>query len=287
MANLASPPKGDERQELETQEPETRDAEHSVIDMERQRRLAKERAKKKAESRTAAKRQQASERIAAAAEELASGVAEANAAAEQLNKAMEQISSGATEASAASQQSRAAAEALSRASETSSAGAQQSLRRVDLLQKRIQETSADIEKLIVNVRAAAEKNMESAKMIGELEKQADEIGQVVKTVAGIADQTNLLALNAAIEAARAGEHGRGFAVVADEVRNLAEGAEKSARNIRDLVAEIQKDVKTVAQDTEEAGTKAQEEVEKGKNITQQLVNIESEMKAVQEGCDQV
>jgi methyl-accepting chemotaxis protein len=69
--------------------------------------------------------------------------------------------------------------------------------------------------------------------ITELEKQADEIGEIVKTVAHIADQTNLLALNAAIEAARARQHGKGFAVVADEVRTLAETSERSARQIRD------------------------------------------------------
>ena len=83
-------------------------------------------------------------------------------------------------------------------------------------------------------------------MIGELERQSEEIGKIVHAVTRIADQTNLLALNAAIEAARAGEHGKGFAVVADEVRNLAEISEKSARGIQEVVNEIQNQVKVVA-----------------------------------------
>ena len=90
-------------------------------------------------------------------------------------------------------------------------------------------------------------------MIGELERQSEEIGKIVHAVTRIADQTNLLALNAAIEAARAGEHGKGFAVVADEVRNLAEISEKSARGIQEVVNEIQNQVKVVAGDTEAAG----------------------------------
>jgi methyl-accepting chemotaxis protein len=99
------------------------------------------------------------------------------------------------------------------------------------------------------------------------------------------DQTNLLALNAAIEAARAGEHGKGFAVVADEVRNLAEMSEKSARGIQDVINEIQVQVKIVAADTEAAGRKAGEEVEKAKVITRDLEQVISEMAVIQKGCE--
>ena len=120
----------------------------------------------------------------------------------------------------------------------------------------LETTSADIEVLIDGVKSAAQTNLNSAKMVAELEKQAEEAGTIVQTVVGIAKQTNLLALNAAIEAARAGEHGRGFAVVADEVRNLAETSEKSARDIRELVDAIRKEVATVAHDVEEAGQAA-------------------------------
>jgi methyl-accepting chemotaxis protein len=248
------------------------------------KRASKSLADQRNKARTSAKRQQAAERIAAATDQLASGVTECKGAAEQLALAMEQIASGATQASSGAEQSQHAAVEISKSSQSNAAAVTQSLRKVDVLQGLVRTTSEDIIKIADSVNNAAEKNVQSAKVIGELERQAEEIGQVVKTVAGIADQTNLLALNAAIEAARAGEHGRGFAVVADEVRNLAEGAEKSAREIRELIGNIQGDVKAVAQDTEKAGVTAKEEVKRGQAIVNQLLEIETGMKAVQEGA---
>ena len=111
---------------------------------------------------------------------------------------------------------------------------------------------AKVETAIQMMENIATQVNSSAKIVGELGKRSDEIGDIVETISGIAGQTNLLALNAAIEAARAGEHGKGFAVVAEEVRKLAEQSSTSAENITKLIATIQKDTASAVESIEQS-----------------------------------
>ncbi len=124
----------------------------------------------------------------------------------------------------------------------------------------------------------------SSGVVASLGERSKEIGQIVDTISNIADQTNLLALNAAIEAARAGEAGRGFAVVADEVRKLAEQSGMAAQNIAGLISSIQ-------QDTNEAVTAMEQgnaEVASGTKIIYTTGEVFAEIeKAVSELYQQI
>lgn len=100
-----------------------------------------------------------------------------------------------------------------------------------------------VSQTIEGMNRIAQVVQESAKTIQKLSKSSDQIGEIISVIDDIADQTNLLALNAAIEAARAGEQGRGFAVVADEVRKLAERTTKATKEITDMIKGIQSDTR--------------------------------------------
>ena len=123
----------------------------------------------------------------------------------------------------------------------------------------------------------------SVQLISELERRAQDIGEITGAVSRISDQTNLLALNAAIEAARAGDHGRGFAVVADEVRALAETSEKSAQEVQKLATAIQTDVREIATALQKAAETAVNESKAGAAVVATLDGLREDMQRIAEG----
>ncbi|MEI6209755.1 MAG: methyl-accepting chemotaxis protein [Desulfuromonadales bacterium] len=195
----------------------------------------------------------ASNQLHSTAEHIATGAEEVAAQAGSVATASEEMS--ATSGDIA-QNCQMAAEGAQRASQSASAGAEV------------------VERTVVVMGEIAQKVQETAKTVAGLGARSDQIGAIIGTIEDIADQTNLLALNAAIEAARAGEQGRGFAVVADEVRALAERTTRATREIGEMIKAIQYETKNAVTAMElgvrqvEAGT---EEAEKSGQALQEIL----------------
>ncbi|MGB0766902.1 MAG: methyl-accepting chemotaxis protein [Phycisphaeraceae bacterium] len=174
----------------------------------------------------------ASTQIASSAEEIAAGAGEQSQQITQVSSAVEEMSASVIEVA------RKSADAANSANESGRIAT---------------EGGSVVDQTITGMRSINDAVSSSAASVQELGKRGEQIGEVITVINDIADQTNLLALNAAIEAARAGEHGRGFAVVADEVRKLADRTTKATEEIAGSIQAIQ-DETTTAVDKMNAGT---------------------------------
>jgi methyl-accepting chemotaxis protein len=149
------------------------------------------------------------------------------------------------------------------------------------------ESSGTVEKTLDGMRKIKQKVDLSVNRVQEMGARSDQIGTIVETIEDIASQTNLLALNAAIEAARAGEHGKGFAVVADEVRKLAERSSSATKEIAGLVRDIQKSVKEAVQAMDESARETEQGVALANQSGTALVDLLQVSESNQRSAQQI
>jgi methyl-accepting chemotaxis protein len=144
-----------------------------------------------------------------------------------------------------------------------------------------------VNRAVLGIQQVALTVKESAQLMAALGLRSDQIGQIVKVIKDIAEQTNLLALNAAIEAARAGEQGRGFAVVADEVRKLAERTATATAEISEMISAIQSETGEAVSTMEKGSNEVSDGVALANQAGQSLQNINNSVKRVVEMIEQI
>ncbi|MCS0429291.1 methyl-accepting chemotaxis protein [Vibrio diabolicus] len=144
-----------------------------------------------------------------------------------------------------------------------------------------------VETTVTNISQLTSILSNSQQSIGSLNQHVDKIGGAVNIIQEIAEQTNLLALNAAIEAARAGEQGRGFAVVADEVRALASRTHQSTEEITRVVVDIQAQMSTVVADIDQCNDQGQQTLNASEKLDSSLQQIITDMHAIQGNSERI
>ena len=221
--------------------------------------------------------------------------------ASQTKAATTDITSMAAELLAAtSQQAATASQQAASVSETTSTvhemrqTAEQSAQRVQMVSEQAQQSMdlagqglEAVESTVASVSQIKEQVSAIAESILSLSEQTMQIGEIIATVNDIADQSNLLALNASIEAARAGDAGKGFAVVADEVRALAEQSRQATKQVREILGEIQKAANTAVLVTEEGTKRAELGMEPSQRTGEMIGEIDERVKQVARAALQI
>jgi methyl-accepting chemotaxis protein len=228
-----------------------------------------------------------SDLVAASAEQLNASAEQSSIASETVSSAIQEIAGGA-EATTANLENNSKSlnevlQGILHISESTAHVAELSRKTT----KEAEEGGKQVSENLGQMKSIHHSIKRSNQVISSLSNRSKEIGSISDVISGIADQTNLLALNAAIEAARAGEHGKGFAVVADEVRKLAEQSQASTKSIAELIALIQEDTEESVKIMDEAVSNAEEGVKVSEQTSDKFAEILTSTKNITPLIEQV
>ncbi|WP_277961942.1 methyl-accepting chemotaxis protein [Pseudomonas sp. RIT-To-2] len=218
---------------------------------------------------------------------ISDGITQLASAAEELSAVTEQTSAGVTSQKVETDQVATAMNQMAATVQEVARNAEQASEAAVAADQQAREGDRVVSEAIEQIERLAAEVGHSTEAMGQLKRESDKIGGVLDVIKSVAQQTNLLALNAAIEAARAGEAGRGFAVVADEVRSLAQRTQQSTEEIEQLIAGLQSGTQQVSAVMDNSRTLTESSVELSRRAGSSLESITRTVSTIQNMNQQI